>query len=323
MENKTNLLRDIYFAGGCFWGVDEYFSRVPGVRETVAGYANGSTENPAYEDVCRQITGHAETVLVRYDPGLVSLTALTERFFTIINPLSLNGQGFDYGNQYRSGVYYTEEADKAVIQKVFDAVQQNYPRKMVTELVPLTNFYPAEEYHQNYLKKNPNGYCHIDLSALEPQPPFPGEYAKPSAESIRAMLTPEQYYVTQESGTEPAFSGEYYRNRTAGLYVDLVTGEPLFSSTDKYDSGSGWPSFTKPIDQSAVREKPDRSMGLNRVEVRSRAGDSHLGHVFGDGPQEKGGLRYCINSLALRFIPFDEMDEAGYGAFKPYVRTVE
>ena len=320
MENETNRLREIYFAGGCFWGVDEYFSRVPGVLETVSGYANGTTENPTYEEVCSQFTGHAETVLVRYDPGRVSLKALTERFFTIINPLSLNGQGFDYGIQYRSGVYYADEADQAEIKKVFDAVQKNYPRKMVTELVPLTNFYPAEEYHQNYLKKNPNGYCHIDLGSLEPQPPVPGEYAKPSEESIRAMLTPEQYYVTQESGTEPAFSGEYYRNHAAGLYVDLVTGEPLFSSADKYDSGSGWPSFTKPIDQAAVKEKPDRSMGLKRVEVRSRAGDSHLGHVFEDGPKEEGGRRYCINSRALRFIPYEEMEQAGYGAFKPYVR---
>jgi peptide methionine sulfoxide reductase msrA/msrB len=329
IQNETNRLKDIYFAGGCFWGVEEYFSRIPGVLDAVSGYVNGSTENPTYEDVCRKDTGYAETVRVQYDASIVSLPMLVEQFFKIIDPLSLNRQGNDVGSQYRSGVYYTEEADKAVIQNVFDAEQRKYGRAIVTELLPLSNFYPAEEYHQDYLKKNPNGYCHIDFSLLDSSmPEKPPEiantkqatYTRPSDEIIRSMLTPEQYHVTQEAGTERAFSGEYYDNHAPGLYVDVVTGEPLFSSVDKYDSGCGWPSFTKPIDQSAVLERQDKSHGMERVEVRSRAGDSHLCHVFEDGPHDKGGLRYCINSLSLRFIPYDEMEKAGYGNLIPYIK---
>lgn len=324
IEIDTNNLKDIYYAGGCFWGVEEYFSRIPGVYDVTSGYANGNTENPTYEEVCTEATGFAETVHVQYDPKIVSLNTLTEQFFKIINPLSKNRQGNDTGSQYRSGVYYADEADRMVIQQVFDAEQQKYDKEITTELLPLKNYYLAEDYHQDYLKKNANGYCHIDFGSLEDVKieaqtgkVDPAKYSKPSEEALKSALTPEQYNVTQNAATESAFSGEFFDNHEAGLYVDVATGEPLFSSADKYDSGCGWPSFTKPIDPDVIIEHVDNSYGMARTEVRSRVGDSHLGHVFNDGPKDKGGLRYCINSLSLRFIPYAEMEQEGYGEFMP------
>jgi len=327
VEINVNNLKNIYYAGGCFWGVEEYFSRIPGVYDVTSGYANGNTANPTYEEVCYMNTGHAETVHVRYDPDIISLKTLTEQFFKIVNPLSLNRQGNDVGSQYRTGVYYTDMSDIAIIQNVFDTEQKKYREAIVTELLPLKNYYMAEEYHQDYLQKNPNGYCHVDFSTLNDIEleirlirVDPSKYKKPSDEEIRAMLTPAQYSVTQNAGTEPAFSGEYDNNKQPGLYVDIVTGEPLFSSEDKYDSGCGWPSFTKPIDPDVIVEYVDNSYGMRRIEVRSRVGNSHLGHVFTDGPRDRGGLRYCINSLSLLFIPYEQMENAGYGEFMPLCR---
>lgn len=329
--------KDIFFAGGCFWGVEEYFSRIPGVQETISGYANGTTQNPSYEEVCSQSTGHSEAVQVRYDPAVVSLATLTKQFFKIINPLSLNRQGNDFGSQYRSGVYYVDEQDRPIIQTVFDEVQKDYDKKIVTELLPLNHFSMAEDYHQNYLKKNPQGYCHVNFSSLKDSAPAdhsskgtPGEtisgdcvrYSKPSSEEIKAMLTPEQYEVTQNAGTERPFSGEYYDTHEPGIYVDVVTGEPLFSSANKYDSGCGWPSYTQPLDPAGITEYTDTSHGINRVEVRSRIGNSHLGHVFTDGPASEGGLRYCINSNSLRFIPCSAMEAEGYGDYLPLCNTL-
>lgn len=317
MEN----LKEIYFAGGCFWGVEEYFSRIPGVRDAVSGYANGQTENPTYEEVCSGLTGHAETVRVSYEPRIVSLETLTEQFFQIIDPTVRDRQGNDVGRQYRTGVYYADAADREILERLFAAEQKKHEQKLATELLPLENFCAAEEYHQDYLKKNPGGYCHIDFSALDglkaKAPPAPErKYAKPSAAELRKKLTPTQYAVTQEAATERPFANEYFDNRKPGLYVDVVTGAPLFSSEAKFDSGCGWPSFSKPIDPAAVAERHDDSYGMSRTEVRSQTGDSHLGHVFDDGPKDKGGLRYCINSAALRFIPYDKLDEEGYGEFK-------
>ncbi len=317
MEN----LKEIYLAGGCFWGVEEYFSRIPGVRDAVSGYANGQTENPTYEEVCSGLTGHAETVRVSYEPRIVSLETLTEQFFQIIDPTVRDRQGNDVGRQYRTGVYYADAADREILERLFAAEQKKHEQKLATELLPLENFCAAEEYHQDYLKKNPGGYCHIDFSALDglkaKAPPAPErKYAKPSAAELRKKLTPTQYAVTQEAATERPFANEYFDNREPGLYVDVATGAPLFSSEAKFDSGCGWPSFSKPIDPAAVAERHDDSYGMSRTEVRSQTGDSHLGHVFDDGPKDKGGLRYCINSAALRFIPYDKLDEEGYGEFK-------
>ena len=313
----TNNLKDIYLAGGCFWGVEHYMARVYGVYDAVSGYANGNTENPTYQEVIWKNTGHAETVHVRYDPERVNLEKLLTHFFQIIDPTLLNQQGNDRGTQYRTGIYYTDEADKSFIDLVVAKEQERYDEPIVTEVEPLKNFTVAEEYHQDYLEKNPDGYCHIEFDSLENQeiPSLidPTLYPKPSDEDIKKMLTKEQYRVTQGNGTEMAYSNEYWDLYDPGIYVDIVTGEPLFSSADKYDSMCGWPSFTKPIDPAVVLEYEDTSYNMIRTEVRSRSGDSHLGHVFNDGPIDRGGLRYCINSAAIKFIPQAEMEAAGYG----------
>lgn len=317
----ASRLREIFFAGGCFWGVESYFSQVPGVRSATVGYANGDTANPSYQEVCTGKTGHAETVHLVYDPDQVSLQTLTEHFFLIINPLTLNRQGNDSGSQYRSGVYYTDESDLELLQQVRDAEQEKYTAPIQTKLLPLRCYYLAEDYHQDYLEKNPGGYCHIDFSSLADFPRLEqsSAYSRPSDQEIRSMLTEEQYRVTQENATERPFSGEYDQLFEPGIYVDVVTGEPLFLSADKYDAGCGWPSFSRPIDAEAVVESSDTSYGMNRTEVRSRIGDSHLGHVFSDGPAALGGMRYCINSASLRFVPYAEMVKEGYGDLLPLV----
>jgi peptide methionine sulfoxide reductase msrA/msrB len=330
MEKKAtetaNGLRDIYFAGGCFWGVEEYFSRIPGVHDVTVGYANGTKDYPTYEEVCSGKTGHAETVHILYDPEVVGLKTLAEQFFKIINPISVNRQGNDVGSQYRTGMYYVNDADQEVLASVMDGVRKKYDRPMAVELLPLQKYYLAEEYHQDYLKKTPGGYCHITFDSLEDIRTGkgglvdPSKYSKPSDEELKKILTPEEYNVTQKAGTERAFSGKLRDHKEVGIYVDVATGEPLFSSTDKFDSGCGWPSFTRPIDPVVITEHEDTSYGMKRIEVRSRVGSSHLGHVFDDGPKDKGGLRYCINSVAIRFIPYEEMDKMNYGELKSLVK---
>jgi peptide methionine sulfoxide reductase msrA/msrB len=313
--------REIWLAGGCFWGVEEYFSRLDGVVETSVGYANGRTENPGYYDIPN--TGHAETVHVVYDNEKIGLNMILEHYFKIIDPTVRNRQGYDVGTQYRTGIYYSDEKDKEIIEQVIAKEQQKYKAPIVTEVSKLEHYYLAEEYHQDYLKKNPGGYCHIDFSGVKAvsQPKVdPALYEKPGREEIKKALTDIQYSVTQQNGTELPFSNEYWDNHKAGIYVDIVTGEPLFLSGDKFDSGCGWPSFSKPIDPAVLTDKEDRSHFMNRTEVRSRVGDSHLGHVFEDGPKDKGGLRYCINSASLRFIPVEKMEEEGYGAFISHVK---
>jgi len=325
--NTATALLDIYFAGGCFWGVEAYFSRIPGVQDVTVGYANGTKENPSYEEVCSGETGHAETVHVRYDPNTIGLKALAEQFFKIINPVSINRQGNDMGTQYRTGIYYVNEEDRATLMSVMEDAQKKYSKPLAVELMPLQNFYLAEEYHQDYLEKNPGGYCHINFDSLKDIQTQktglvdPKKYAKPSDAELKKTLTPEAYNVTQNAGTERAFSGKFWGNKEPGLYVDVVTGEPLFSSADKFDSGCGWPSFTKPLEAAVITEHTDNSYGMQRIEVRSRVGNSHLGHVFADGPKDQGGLRYCINSVAIRFIPYAEMDNQGYGEFKALVKN--
>ncbi|NLC43626.1 MAG: peptide-methionine (R)-S-oxide reductase MsrB [Clostridiales bacterium] len=329
-DNKDNnrrtdaMRKEIWLAGGCFWGVEEYFSRIEGVLETSVGYANGKTENPGYYDIPH--TGHVETVLVVYDAERTSLETLLAYYFKVIDPTILNKQGPDVGTQYRTGIYYEDETDKELIKKVISEEQLKYDKPIVTEVKKLDHYYTAEEYHQDYLKKNPDGYCHIDMSILDEeeqvqQPKVdPTLYKKLSKDEIKKTLTDIQYRVTQENGTESPFSNEYFDLEKAGIYVDIVTGEPLFLSNDKYDSGCGWPSFTRPIDEAVITEKVDKSHFMVRTEVRSRVGDSHLGHVFEDGPAEEGGLRYCINSAALRFIHVEAMEVEGYGDYIKYVK---
>ncbi|GHH98078.1 peptide-methionine (R)-S-oxide reductase MsrB [Neobacillus kokaensis] len=313
----SSQLKEIWLAGGCFWGVEAYMSRVYGVYDVTSGYANGHTENPTYEIVSSGDTGFAETVHVLYDPKRVELKKLLTNYFTIIDPTILNQQGNDIGEQYRTGIYYKGKADKEVIEQVVAVQQKKYDEPIVTEVKPLKNFYLAEEYHQDYLEKNPNGYCHISFDSLRDQkiPALidPKNYPKPSDQEIKEKLTDIQYEVTQGEETEVAFTNEYWDNYEPGIYVDVVTGEPLFSSVDKYDSGCGWPSFTKPIEPGVIKTFKDTSFNMVRTEVRSRSGNSHLGHVFDDGPKDKGGLRYCINSAAIKFIPKAEMNKLGYG----------
>ncbi len=326
-QSVPSGLHEIYYAGGCFWGVESYFSQIPGVYDVTVGYANGTTENPTYEEVCSHTTGHAETIHVRYDPSLVSLKTLTEHFFKIIDPLSVNRQGNDIGDQYRTGIYYTDENDLKTLESVMDAEQKKYDSPIAVELLPLTGYYLAEEYHQDYLVKNPGGYCHVDFSGLaefkdqgRPAPSIdPSAYTVPSDDELKKRLTEEQYRVTQKGDTEAPGTGEYDDFFEPGIYVDIVTGEPLFLSSDKFVSGCGWPSFSQPIDPEVITEYNDTSFGTIRTEVRSRVGDTHLGHVFSDGPKELGGLRYCINSASLRFIPYDQMDDEGYGEWKPLI----
>ena len=310
--SKTKL-KTIYLAGGCFWGVEAYMEKVYGVADVVSGYANGNTENPTYEDVLYKNTEHAETVKVDYDPEKISLEKILDYYLLVVDPTSLNKQGNDRGTQYRTGVYFTDENERKIIEERLKKEQEKYKDKIVVEVQKLENFYKAEEYHQDYLKKNPNGYCHIDISKANEVIIDQSKYPKPSDDELKKKLTEAQYKVTQENDTEHAFSNEYWDNKEKGIYVDVATGEPLFSSKDKYDSGCGWPSFTKPISKEVVTYHKDFSFNMERIEVRSRSGDSHLGHVFDDGPKESGGLRFCINSASIRFIPLEDMEKEGYG----------
>ncbi len=277
-ESKLNT---IWLAGGCFWGIEAYMARIYGVADVTVGYANGKTEDPSYEEVISG-SGHAETVQVSYDPEKVTLDQLLTYFFRVVDPTSVNKQGNDRGSQYRSGIYYQDEADRLIIESAIAKEQKNYDKEIVTEVMPLEGYYLAEEYHQDYLEKNPNGYCHVDFKNLEEEVIVIDEnkYKKPSDEALKEKLTDIQYRVTQLSDTERAFSNEYWDNKDAGIYVDVATGEPLFTSLDKYDSGCGWPSFTKPIVDEVVHYDEDTKFNMVRTEVRSRAGDSHLGHVF-------------------------------------------
>ena len=312
-------MNTIYLAGGCFWGVEGYFKRIEGVKGTTCGYANGRTENPSYEDVCRHDTGHAETVKVDFDDEVVSLEDLLIYYFRIIDPVSVNKQGNDVGTQYRTGIYYTDESQLPVIKAAIEREQRKYNEKIAVEVLPIENFYSAEEYHQDYLDKNPNGYCHINLDFAYEPIVRSEKYKRKTDDELKESLTPLQYDVTVNAATERPFDNEFNSNFERGIYVDITSGEPLFFSTDKFESGCGWPSFSKPIQKDLVKYSEDLSLGRRRIEVRSNVADAHLGHVFDDGPSELGGLRYCINSAALRFIPIDKMDEEGYGYLKKYV----
>ena len=306
----------IYLAGGCFWGIEKLMRSIPGVTDTESGYANGTCEEDAdYNTVCSGKTGFRETVRVEYDSEKVSLDALLLAYFYVIDPTATNRQGNDKGPQYQTGIYYTNEKAKETVERIA-AVEKGRTEDFAVETGPLLNYYPAEEYHQDYLEKNPGGYCHIPNAEIELFSKLtidPGDYRKPAAETIRDRLTSEQYRVTQKNGTEKPFRNKFWDQFENGIYVDIVTGEPLFSSTDKFESGCGWPAFSKPIEEPAIVEKEDRSHGMRRIEVRSRSGDSHLGHVFTGDPESPNGVRYCINSASLRFIPYEKMKAEGYG----------
>ena len=280
----------IYLAGGCFWGVEAFISRLKGVNQTEVGYANGRDLAPTYEKVCTGRTGHAECVKVTYNPKIISLEEILENFFKIIDPYVLNRQGPDIGTQYRTGIYWQEDSQKTIVLKFLSAKQKLSSKRIHTEAHAIGSFYPAEEYHQKYLEKNPQGYCHVDLNLIDDK-----EFDH---------LTKEEYEITQLSLTEAPFINKYDDFFEEGVYVDVVDGEILFTSDDKFDSGCGWPAFSKPVSDDAIIKHRDFSHGTTRIEVRSAKSNSHLGHLFHDGPG--GSPRYCINSAALKFIPKDD-----------------
>ena len=318
------MIKTIYLAGGCFWGTAHLFSLVPGVIAATAGYANSIVPDPTYKLVCTGTTEAAETVKVEYDDSLVSLTALLTLYFKSIDPVSVNHQGGDVGTQYRTGIYYTAEEDVPVIEAMLATLQRRHKEPIAIEFGSLQNFYPAEDYHQDYLVKNPDGYCHVDPSLFKEareMKPHVAAAQKEAKEELRARLTPLQWEVTQNGATERPFVNEYDDEFRPGIYVDITDGTPLFVSARKYNSGCGWPAFTRPIDDSLITEHLDTSFGRVRTEVRSASSGAHLGHVFPDGPEEDGGLRYCINSASLRFVPLAKMAEEGYDKYIPLVEA--
>lgn len=281
----------IYLAGGCFWGVEAFISRLKGVNQTEVGYANGIDLAPTYEKVSTGKTGHAETVKATYNPEIISLEEILENFFRIIDPFSKNRQGPDIGTQYRTGIYWQEDSQREAVMRFLSEKQRQFKKRIAVEARPIGSFYPAEEYHQKYLEKNPQGYCHVDLNLIDDK-----EFDH---------LSREEYEITQLSLTEAPFANRYDDFFKEGVYVDVVDGEVLFSSEDKFDSGCGWPAFSKPISDDVIIKHRDFSHGTTRIEVRSAKANSHLGHLFHDGPG--GSPRYCINSAALKFIPKEDM----------------
>ncbi|CEJ75113.1 peptide methionine sulfoxide reductase MsrA/MsrB [[Clostridium] sordellii] len=303
------------FAGGCFWCMFKPFSNYDGVEKIIAGYTGGIAENPTYEEVCSEITGHLEAIQIVYDDTLVRYEDLLDIFWKQIDPTDEGGQFNDRGNRYKTAIFYHDENQKKLAIESKEALEKSnlFEDPIMTEILPAEKFYIAEEYHQDYYKKEPIHYeLYFRGSGRYDFIKNNWDKNNINRDKLKESLSPIQFEVTQNDQTEPPFKNEYWDNKEEGIYVDIVSGDVLFTSRDKFDSGCGWPSFTKPVSEKVLREKSDFSHGMYRTEVRSTKANSHLGHVFDDGPKESGGLRYCINSAALKFIPKDKMKEMGY-----------